>query len=76
MTATPSPLAPELLAVLVDPVDRRPLVPDGDRLVNPSRAVAYPVVDGIPVLLPQAAVVLTDPPAPGSHASGAHAGAG
>jgi uncharacterized protein YbaR (Trm112 family) len=47
-------LAPELLAVLADPIDHGPLTFDGERLVNPRRGVGYPVVDGIPVLVPGA----------------------
>jgi uncharacterized protein YbaR (Trm112 family) len=64
VTAAPTPIAPELLAILVDPVDRQPLLADGDRLVNTARGMAYPVIDGIPVLLSRAAVELTDPPVP------------
>lgn len=43
----------ELLAVLVCPVTRTPLTWDEDReeLVSEAAGVAYPVRDGIPVML-------------------------
>ncbi len=40
----------QALPFLRDPVDRRPLRPDGDALLSQSR-VRYPVTDGIPRLL-------------------------
>ncbi|HEX8482188.1 MAG TPA: Trm112 family protein [Allosphingosinicella sp.] len=44
---------PELLALLVCPVTRTPLKWDPERqeLVSEAAAVAYPVRDGVPVML-------------------------
>jgi len=44
---------PELLALLVCPVTRTPLTWDAERqeLVSEAAGVAYPVRDGIPVML-------------------------
>ena len=49
---------PKLLPLLADPTDpeRRPLELRGDRLVNPATGTAFPVVDGIPQLLPENAI--------------------
>ena len=46
-------LDPELLAVLVCPVTRGPLRHDEDRqeLVSEAAALAYPIRDGVPVML-------------------------
>lgn len=41
----------KLLDILVCPIDRQPLEDHGDYLVNPRLNKAYPVQDGIPVLL-------------------------
>lgn len=41
----------KLLEILVCPIDRQPLEDHGDYLVNPRLSKAYPVQDGIPVLL-------------------------
>mgnify|MGYP002653454731 FL=1 len=41
----------KLLEILVCPIDRQPLEDHGDYLVNPRLNKAYPVQDGIPVLL-------------------------
>ncbi|MBB3115139.1 Trm112 family protein [Corynebacterium bovis] len=49
-------IAPRLLDILVCPQDRLPLEDHGDHLVNPRLGVAYPVTDGIPVLLADEAV--------------------
>lgn len=44
---------PDILAVLVCPVTRQPLVFDAERqeLVSPAARLAFPVRDGIPVML-------------------------
>ncbi|RAV32345.1 Trm112 family protein [Corynebacterium heidelbergense] len=49
----------KLLELVVCPRDKGPLERLGDSLVNPRLAVAYPVRDGIPVLLPDAATPWT-----------------
>ena len=41
----------KLLEILACPIDKRPLEDHGDYLVNPRLNKAYPVQDGIPVLL-------------------------
>ena len=52
----------KLLELLVCPVTKGPLVYDRDRqeLVSHSARLAYPVRDGIPVLLETEARTLTD----------------
>lgn len=52
----------KLLELLVCPVTKGPLVYDRDRqeLVSHSARLAYPVRDGIPVLLEDEARTLTD----------------
>lgn len=47
---------PRLLEILVCPQDKLPLEVQGDYLVNDRLNVAYPVQDGIPVLLADEAV--------------------
>ena len=62
------PLDPQLLAILVCPVDKGPLLPvggpdDGDDptgLYNPRLRRRYPVIDGIPNLLPDDAETVDD----------------
>jgi len=46
-------LDPRLLALLVCPLTRQPLrwVPARRRLVSEAAGLAYPVIDGVPVLL-------------------------
>lgn len=53
---------PKLIDLLVCPVTKGPLVFDRDRqeLVSRSARLAYPVRDGIPVLLENEARTLTD----------------
>ena len=52
----------ELLDILVCPVSKAPLrwVPERAELVCPASGLAYPVRDGIPVLLQEEARELTD----------------
>ena len=47
---------PKLLEILACPQDKQPLEDHGDYLVNPRLGRAYPVFDGIPVLLTDEAV--------------------
>ncbi|WP_295645732.1 Trm112 family protein [uncultured Corynebacterium sp.] len=42
---------PKLLEILACPQDKQSLEDHGDYLVNPRLGVAYPIQDGIPVLL-------------------------
>jgi uncharacterized protein YbaR (Trm112 family) len=66
MTAAPPPPAaeidPRLLEVLVCPVTRAPL--DYDRakgeLISRAAKLAYPIRDGVPIMLPEEARSLDD----------------
>ena len=55
-------LDPGLLAILVCPVTRSKLVYDQDaqELISEAAGVAYPVRNGVPVMLIEEARVLTD----------------
>ena len=66
MTATPSTPAPEraagsidpkLLEILVCPVTKGPLIYDAEKqeLVSRGAKLAYPIRDGIPIMLPEEA---------------------
>jgi uncharacterized protein len=50
-----------LLDILVDPVTKGPLIYDGKRqeLISRAARLAYPIRDGIPVMLPEEARELT-----------------
>ncbi len=62
--ASPSHAAvdPRLLEVLVCPVTRTPLVYDRKRgeLISKAARLAYPVRDGVPVMLPEEARSLAE----------------
>jgi uncharacterized protein YbaR (Trm112 family) len=62
MSETPHEIDPRLLEILVCPVSRTPLVYDKARaeLVSRSARLAYPIRDGIPILLPEEARELDD----------------
>ena len=53
MTDTPAPLDPKLLEILVCPVTKGPLTYDrlAGELISPSAGLAYPIRDGIPIML-------------------------
>ena len=55
--STICPLDPALLAILVCPVTKAPLEYDADaqELISIKAGLAYPVRDGIPVMLPDEA---------------------
>jgi uncharacterized protein YbaR (Trm112 family) len=57
----PDGLPAELLAILADPIDLRPLRPsdDSSAVVNDSAEREYPVQEGVLLLHPSAAVSLT-----------------
>ncbi|MBA2935514.1 Trm112 family protein [Sphingomonas sp. CGMCC 1.13654] len=42
---------PELLALLVCPLTRTPLRQEGEELVSDEAGLAYPIREGVPVLL-------------------------
>jgi uncharacterized protein len=52
-----STLDPRLLGILVCPLTRQPLRYDREKqeLVNDTAGLAYPIRDGVPILLPEAA---------------------
>ena len=50
-TSTENQVPEDLLAILVCPVDHAKVHPDGDFLVCEACGRAYPVRDGIPVML-------------------------
>ena len=66
MTAAPPPppadLDPRLLEVLVCPVTRAPLFYDRARgeLISNAAKLAYPIRDGVPIMLPEEARSLED----------------
>ncbi|MCC5824223.1 MAG: hypothetical protein LAT64_12570 [Phycisphaerales bacterium] len=62
MEPNPPPIDDALLAVLRCPVSGEPLRREDDRLVTGSGR-AYDIVDGLPVLIPQAATGAGDQPA-------------
>ena len=53
----PVPLDPRLLEVLVCPVTKGPLVYDREagELISRAAGLAYPIRDGIPIMLPEEA---------------------
>lgn len=61
MSGAGAEVDPRLLAILVCPVTRGPLIYDRDRaeLVSERAGLAYPVRDGVPVMLPDEARPLT-----------------
>ena len=58
----PTAVDPRLLEILVCPVTKGPLVYDRDKgeLVSQQAGLAYPVRDGIPIMLPDEARALSD----------------
>lgn len=58
----PAPLDPKLLEILVCPVTKGPLEYDrtAAELVSRQAGLAYPVRDGIPIMLPEEARVLAE----------------
>ena len=59
---SPTPIDPRLLEVLVCPVTRGPLRwdPAAQELVSAQARLAYPVRDGIPIMLPEEARALDE----------------
>jgi uncharacterized protein YbaR (Trm112 family) len=62
---TPAPIDPRLLEILVCPVTKGPLSYDREagELISARARLAYPIRDGIPIMLPDEARPL-DAPAP------------
>ncbi|QNP61742.1 Trm112 family protein [Streptomyces genisteinicus] len=61
-----------LLKILACPLDKGPLtlLPGQDVLLNPRLQLRYPVVDGIPQLLPSSGVRTADGTVPGDGTAG------
>jgi uncharacterized protein YbaR (Trm112 family) len=58
----PAPVDPRLLEILVCPLTRQPLEYDRARgeLVSRAAGLAYPIRDGIPIMLPEEARTLDE----------------
>ena len=54
MTTSPAPLDPQLLEILVCPVTKGPLRYDWEagELISEQAGLAFPIRDGIPIMLP------------------------
>jgi len=57
-----NPVDPKLLEILVCPATKAPLVYDFERqeLISRRAGLAYPIRDGVPIMLPEEARVLDD----------------
>jgi uncharacterized protein YbaR (Trm112 family) len=62
--AAPKELDPKLLEILVCPVSRTPLTWDRERgeLISAAAKLAYPIRDGVPIMLAGEARELDDAP--------------
>ena len=62
MTATHSPVDPKLLESLVCPVTKETLEYNREQneLISVKAGLAYPIRDGIPIMLPDEARVIAD----------------
>ncbi len=60
--ADPAPIDPRLLEILVCPVTRGPLEYDraAGELISRTAGLAYPIRDGIPIMLAEEARVLAE----------------
>ncbi len=58
----PAPVDPKLLELLVCPVTKTALVYDAEaqELISKAAGLAYPIEDGIPIMLPEDARQLDD----------------
>ncbi|XP_062349832.1 protein preY, mitochondrial [Cinclus cinclus] len=68
-SARPQPPEPSLLRFLVCPLSKRPLRYEEatNELINEELGIAYPIIDGIPNMVPEAARMMhKKPPAEGS----------
>lgn len=59
-------LDPALLEKLVCPLARTPLIlgKNGDELISPDAGIAFPIIDGVPVLLLEQARILDQTSSP------------
>ncbi|KAM6076131.1 protein preY, mitochondrial-like [Chlamydotis macqueenii] len=68
-SSSAQPLEPSLLRFLVCPLSKRPLRYEEatNELINEELGIAYPIIDGIPNMIPEAArTTRKKPPAAGS----------
>ncbi len=67
MTDRTPGIDPKLLEILVCPLTKGPLTYDADRqeLISDKAQLAYPIRDGIPIMLPSEARPLNDAPVAG-----------
>ncbi|KAM6077072.1 protein preY, mitochondrial-like [Chlamydotis macqueenii] len=68
-SSSAQPLEPSLLRFLVCPLSKRPLRYEKatNELINEELGIAYPIIDGIPNMIPEAArTTRKKPPAEGS----------
>ncbi|XP_071598989.1 protein preY, mitochondrial [Heliangelus exortis] len=63
-SARAQPLEPSLLRFLVCPLSKRPLRYDEatNELINEELGIAYPIIDGIPNMIPEAARMIRKKP--------------
>jgi uncharacterized protein YbaR (Trm112 family) len=57
MSPNPTAIDPALLELLVCPLTKQPLTYDAERqeLISPAVQLAFPIRDGIPIMLPSEA---------------------
>jgi uncharacterized protein YbaR (Trm112 family) len=62
MSETNATIDPRLLEILVCPLTKGPLTYDraAGELISEKAGLAYPIRDGIPIMLPEEARVLTE----------------
>lgn len=62
MAADTPPVDPKLLEILVCPVTHKPLAYDAaaQELISSAAKLAYPIRDGVPIMLPEEARPLDD----------------
>ena len=49
------PLDPKLMEILVCPISKKELVQKGDELICIESQLAYPIKNGIPIMIPEEA---------------------
>lgn len=50
-----SPIDPKLMEILVCPISKKELVQKGDELICIESQLAYPIKNGIPIMIPEEA---------------------
>ena len=49
------PVDPKLMEILVCPISKKELVQKGDELISIESQLAYPIKNGIPIMIPEEA---------------------